>query len=558
MSSVDILLGAKFRKDRIGSQASENERQILIVDDFSDMRLAVRRMLRELGEENADFASNGKGAIEKIRHNAYDIVLCDYNLGDGKDGHQILEEAHHMSLIKPSCIFIMITAETERYRVLGAIECQPDDYIAKPFTKELLQLRIAKAIKKKEELMDIYEAMFDKRYPDAIKIAEEKLVSKSRYTLDVAKLLGSFYLKTERYEKALEFFQKIVAQKYVPWAKFGLGQAYCHLKDYGKAAMVFDELIAENQYYMDAYDWSAKCHLALKDRAQAQEKLVTASKISPKTISRQCELGELAKENGELDIAASAYRSAIQYGVHSCFKSAKEYLGMNDVLLERGDTLKALTNLKEARSQLKESAVDLLQVVTATADLHAGKGGKAEANRFLGQAEKIYQENQGTVPDEVSLKLAKTALTLDDVQLGSAIVGSLAENNHDDEVLLGRLRAVGEKTGHGEALSEMISKSTEELRALNKEGIRLAESGQLKESLELLERASEKAPNSKAFNLNAALASIMLMKKNGVDDQLLRKARHYLNRVERAGKADGRHAELTKMLKALKRQPERE
>ncbi len=554
MSSVDILMGAKLRKERGGWNASGNERQILIVDDFSDMRLAVRRMLRDLGEEHADFASNGKGAIEKIRQNAYDIVLCDYNLGDGKDGHQILEEAHHMGLIKPSCIFIMITAETARYRVLGAIECQPDDYIAKPFTKELLQLRIAKAIRKKEELMEIYEAMFDKRYPDAIRIAEEKLVSKSRYTLDVAKLLGSFYLKTERYEKALEFFQKIMAQKYMPWAKFGLGQAYYHLKAYGKAVVVFDELISENPYYMDAYDWSAKCHLALEEKMLAQEKLLKASKISPKTISRQCILGELAKENGELDIAASAYRSAIQYGAHSCFKSAKEYLGMNDVLLERGDMLKALSNLQEARAQLKERAVDLLQVVTATADLHIAKGGKAEANRFLAQAEKIYQENQGTIPDDVSLKLAETALTLDEVRLGTAIVGTLAENNHDDEALLERLRAVGEKTGHSETLSEIINKSTEELRALNKEGIRLAESGQLEASLELLERASEKAPNSKAFNLNAALAAIMLMKKDGVNAQLMQKARHYLDRVERAGKADQRHAELTRMLKALKGQ----
>ncbi|MCF6238392.1 MAG: response regulator, partial [Candidatus Marinimicrobia bacterium] len=161
MSSVDILTGAKFRKDRIGSKQHEDARQILIVDDFSDMRLAVRRMLRDLGEENADFASNGKDAIDKIRQTSYDIILCDYNLGDGKDGHQILEEAHHMGLIKPSCIFMMVTAETSRIHVLGAIECQPDDYIAKPFTKELLQLRIAKAIKKKEELMDIYRAMFE-------------------------------------------------------------------------------------------------------------------------------------------------------------------------------------------------------------------------------------------------------------------------------------------------------------------------------------------------------------------------------------------------------------
>jgi len=551
MSSVDILVGAKSQKGHAGPQASISNRRILIVDDFSDMRLAVRRMLRDLGEEDADFAGNGKDAMEKIQHTSYDIVLCDYNLGDGKDGHQILEEAHYMGYIKPSCIFIMITAETSRHHVLGAIECQPDDYIAKPFTKELLQHRLIKAVKKKDELMDIYEAMYDKRYADAIKIAEQKLASKSRYILDVAKLLSSLYLRTEGYEKALEFLEKILAQKYMPWAKFCLAQAYYHLKEYNTAVAMFDELTAESQYYMDAYDWSAKCNLALDDKVQAQEKLATAARISPKTISRQCKLGELAKDNGDLDIAASAYRSAIQYGTHSCFKSSKEYLGMNDILLERGDTLKALSNLKEARDQLKENSVDLLKVVTATADVHAGKDGKIEANRFLEQAEKIYQENSGAIPDEASLGLAATALKLDNMKLGSAIVSSLAENNHDDDAFLGKLKDVVNDTGHADELSEAISESTEKLRALNKEGIRLAESGQLRESLELLEKASEKAPNSKAFNLNAALACIMLLKENGQNDQLLFKARHYLGRVEKTGKADKRHAELMKMLEAI-------
>ncbi len=554
MSNADVLMEAQFRKIRGESQLSIANRLILIVDDFSDMRVAVRRMLRDLGEENTDFANNGKDAINKIQRTSYDIILCDYNLGGGKDGHQVLEEAHHMGFIKPSCIFIMITAETSRHHVLGAIECQPDDYIAKPFAKELLQHRLVKAVKKKDALMDIYEAMFAKRFTEAIDIAEHKLVGKSRYAIDIAKLLGSFYLRTKQYKQALAFFQKILTQKYMPWAKFGLGQVYYYLGKYADAIVLFDELTDECEYYMEAYDWSAKCNLALNNKIEAQERLVIAAKISPKTISRQCELGGLAKENGELDIAGSAYRAAIQYGAHSCFKSSKEYLGMNEVLLERGDTLTALSNLKEARDQLKEAPVDLLQVVVATADVHAGKDGRVEANKFLKQAETIYQENLSAIPDKASLKLVATALKLDDVKLGSAIVSSLAENNHDDDVLLGELKEVINKTSHADALSEVINKSTEELRALNKEGIRLAELGKLKESLELFEKASEKAPNSKAFNLNTALACIMLMKQNGVDDELLFKAKQCLGRVHKMGKADKRYAELTNMLEALTKQ----
>ncbi|CAK0759075.1 hypothetical protein CCP3SC15_2450004 [Gammaproteobacteria bacterium] len=43
---------------------------------------------------------------------SYDIVLCDYNLGDGRDGMQILEEAKQRHLIGLTTVFVMITAES--------------------------------------------------------------------------------------------------------------------------------------------------------------------------------------------------------------------------------------------------------------------------------------------------------------------------------------------------------------------------------------------------------------------------------------------------------------
>lgn len=548
MSSADILTGAKLRT--LQKEPASNK-QILIVDDFADMRIAIRRMLRELGEDNVDYAGNGKDALSKMQHTAFDIVLCDYNLGEGKDGHQVLEEAHHMGYVSLTCLFMLITGETSIPMVLGALECQPDDYIAKPFTKELLHLRFKKAMAKKVDLIEIYKAMRDKKYADAISLAEEKLKTKSRHMFDIAKLLGDLYLKTEQYEAAESFFQKFLSQRDIPWAKFGLGQAYYHRGEYATAANVFEEIIKGNQYFMDAYDWLAKCDLAAGDAVQAQQKLAAAAKLSPKMLSRQRDLGEIARRNGDLDTAGVAYRAAIRYGVHSCFKSAKEYLGMSDVLMEQGHDIKAMVNLKEAQERLTEQPIDLLQVVAATATAYHEKGKEADAANFLKRAEKLYQENAGSIPDEVSMDLAQAALKLDDVEFGSVIVSSLAENNHDDEALLEKLKSIIEETSHSEVLSGVLDKSIKELQALNKEGIKLAESGKLRESLELFEKAAEKAPNNKAFSLNMVLACILLMEKDGMDEKLMFKARQCLDRVEKAGKKDKRHAELSKKLEVF-------
>ena len=67
----------------------------LVVDDFGDMRGMLRSMLSTVGVKEIDTANNGPEAIDALERRRYDIVLCDYNLGPGKNGQQVLEEARH-------------------------------------------------------------------------------------------------------------------------------------------------------------------------------------------------------------------------------------------------------------------------------------------------------------------------------------------------------------------------------------------------------------------------------------------------------------------------------
>ena len=109
-------LAARYRRARI-----------LIVEDSAEARGLLRGFMREVGAEKIDLASNGQEAIDFMKSHKFDIVLCDYNLGKGKDGQQVLEEVRVSKYLSYSTVFIMITAETTLEMVMGALEYQPDN-----------------------------------------------------------------------------------------------------------------------------------------------------------------------------------------------------------------------------------------------------------------------------------------------------------------------------------------------------------------------------------------------------------------------------------------------
>jgi CheY-like chemotaxis protein len=67
--------------------------RILVVDDFSDMRSYIRGMLAAYGAVDIRLPKNGDEAVTALQAERHDLVLCDDNLGDGRDGQQVLEQA---------------------------------------------------------------------------------------------------------------------------------------------------------------------------------------------------------------------------------------------------------------------------------------------------------------------------------------------------------------------------------------------------------------------------------------------------------------------------------
>ena len=107
--------------------ASLTQAKILVIDDFQGMRTMLRDFVKAMGVTQVDTAANGREALSQLRSHRYNIVICDFNLGQGQNGQQVLDEARMRDYIGVSTIWVMVTAEKTTDMVMGAAEVKPDD-----------------------------------------------------------------------------------------------------------------------------------------------------------------------------------------------------------------------------------------------------------------------------------------------------------------------------------------------------------------------------------------------------------------------------------------------
>ncbi len=113
---------------------------ILVVDDYNTMIRIIRNLLRQLGFENVDDASDGKGALAKMRERTYGLVISDWNMAP-MTGYDLLKEIRADPVLCKTR-FIMVTAESKTDNVIAAKRAGVDNYIVKPFNAQTLQHKI--------------------------------------------------------------------------------------------------------------------------------------------------------------------------------------------------------------------------------------------------------------------------------------------------------------------------------------------------------------------------------------------------------------------------------
>ncbi|MFN7994821.1 MAG: response regulator [Bryobacteraceae bacterium] len=109
----------------------------LVVDDSRAVRMILGKTLRELGYEVRE-AANGKEALQVIatETTAVKLVLVDWNMPE-MNGLELLKQLRQDPALA-SLAIVMVTTETELDQMAIALEEGANEYVMKPFTKDIL------------------------------------------------------------------------------------------------------------------------------------------------------------------------------------------------------------------------------------------------------------------------------------------------------------------------------------------------------------------------------------------------------------------------------------
>ena len=121
--------------------------KILVIEDEA----AIRRVLKKiLTEESKDYlveeAEDGLAAMEKIKEEDYDLVLCDIKMPK-MDGIEVLEATKK---IKPETPFVMISGHGDLETAVDTMKLGAFDYISKPPDLNRLLNTVRIALDRKE------------------------------------------------------------------------------------------------------------------------------------------------------------------------------------------------------------------------------------------------------------------------------------------------------------------------------------------------------------------------------------------------------------------------
>ena len=168
-------------------------KKILLIDDDVDLREALSELL--IITEDFDVFEGGDGAeaFEKIKQQAYDMVVLDVGLPD-IDGRELCRLIRKQGV---KCPILMLTGhDTDSDTILG-LNAGANDYITKPFKFPVLLARIRAQLRQHEQSEDAIFTLGPYTFKPAVKMLLTGDDKKIRLTEKETNILKFLYRATE-------------------------------------------------------------------------------------------------------------------------------------------------------------------------------------------------------------------------------------------------------------------------------------------------------------------------------------------------------------------------
>ena len=524
----------------------------LVIDDFPGMRNILRDILRNCGAQtkSIEMASNGREAVALLTRQKFDVVLCDFNLGAGKNGQQVLEEAKFRELVGPSCAWIMITAEKTSDVVTGTAEFQPDTYLVKPITEATLRTRLSKIWAKKEAFCEIDAALSRHDPAEAIRLCDEQLRTDKANAADLQRLKCQLLLANGDLERARQGYAQVLAVRDTPWAKTGMAKVLFQGGDFSGAKKLLEEVINDNSSFLEAYDLLAKTLLAKGDDATAEQILERATRLSPCSVLRQKSLGDVALKLGKHDNAERAFRKSVSLGEHSVLKTPGAYLGLAKVCSAKQNPEEALRVLGTLNKTFDQDEVKL-KSLAVEGQVHHQNGNTALANKSIEELNQKLLAGEGKQDSETTMEVARLLLATGDRERAVSMLQSEVKNSPENVSLLSDINGIFADANMAEEGAKLVEIARQEALEMMNRGVLLARDGKLKEAVESMRNARLVMPSNVRVLFNFAYVGISQMQQLGVNASLVAEVRSSLEEANLLAPGDRRFGQQMAALDKL-------
>jgi PleD family two-component response regulator len=138
---------ALARTRALATQVRQSRPMLLVIDDDEDMRAALEPVLTSLGYDLA-LAASGHEALRELAHVQPDIILMDVKLTD-TSGIDLTRQLRSIPRLAHTPVVLM-SGDSRRDTLIHGIEAGASDFLAKPFSREVLRSKLDKVLRRAE------------------------------------------------------------------------------------------------------------------------------------------------------------------------------------------------------------------------------------------------------------------------------------------------------------------------------------------------------------------------------------------------------------------------